>query len=75
MEGLWRFIFIQVSGDLQGQKVELSSVHGVSVLSRGGLYFLATERLAASTLSPLSAREGDLLMRAKQAIPPLAKQV
>lgn len=78
MEDLWRFIFVQVSGDLQGQKVELSSVHGVRVLSWGRLVLLclvAAERLAASTLSPLSVREGDLLIRAKQAIPPLAKQV
>lgn len=75
MEDLCRFVFIQTSGDLQGQKMELSSVHGVSVLSRGRLCLVATESLAASTLSPLSIREGDLLMRAKKAIPPLAKKV
>lgn len=37
------------------------------------LCLVATERLAASTLSPLNFREGDLLIRAKQAIPPFAK--
>lgn len=33
VENLWMFIFIQVSGDLQGQMVELRNVHGVSVLN------------------------------------------